>query len=161
MLERVRSTKLVLLLLAGCGAPAAPPEVAPTIATQQPTPPPPPPSLAPWAGRYQLSGQTVEDGCGGEIVLRAAAIEVDAAARALRADIVERDYTATVEDDHLVATGRFDVTNGCPESTVFERWDLARAGDGALEGELRSTWLIWPSCMRVCTVRFAVRAEPQ
>jgi hypothetical protein len=123
----------------------------------------PPPSIAPFAGNYSLSGEAAEDGCAGEIVLIARTLEIDAPARALRVDVVDHDYEAHIEEDHLVATGRFDVTaeNACPESTVYERWELERGREGGgLEGSLYSTWLMWPSCMSVCTVRFAVRAEP-
>jgi hypothetical protein len=120
-----------------------------------------PPSLEPYAGHYALAGEAVQDGCGGEIVLVARELEVDARRRAVRVEVVDRDYEAHVEDDHLVATGRFDVRDGCPESTVYERFDLRHAAGGGLEGELLSTWLMWPSCMAVCTVRFTVRATPE
>lgn len=147
----------IAMLLTACGPAAAPPAVAPAIAVEARVQPP---SLAPFAGRYRLSGRAIDEGCGGEIELAANEIEIEADTRALHADVVERDYRADVEGDRLVADGRFDVERGCPESTVYERWELARAPDGALEGELLSTWLIWPSCMDVCTVRFSVRADP-
>lgn len=159
----MRSSKhlLVACALAACAGPPAPSVIEPAAHApiELPAPPPAPPSLAPWAGRYHLSGAALEDECGGEVILAAGEIEIDAASRTLRADVVDREYDLEVEGEALVATGRFPVETQCPESTVYERWDLARAAGGGLEGELLSTWLIWPGCMRVCTVRFGVRAD--
>ena len=154
---------LACCALAACAGTPAPTDSNPTPRASielRPAPPPAPPSLAPWAGRYSVTGAALEDDCGGEVILAAGEIEIDPTSRTLRADVVDREYDLEVEGDGLVATGRFPVESQCPESTVYERWELAGGVGGALEGELLSTWLTWPGCMRVCTVRFGVRAEP-
>lgn len=153
------------LVSASCaGAPGrqvAEPEPSIALEPARPLPPPAPPSLAPWAGRYALTGQVLEDGCHGAVLLAAGEIEIDAVARTLYADAVDREYDAALEGGALVATGRFPAATPCAESTLYERWELERAEGGALEGELASTWLMWPGCMRVCTIRFGVRGEPR
>lgn len=160
---RTWASGLFAIVVCACGGtPPAPAD--PTVAAQlaaEPRRPTPPPSIEPFAGNYSLEGEPVEDGCAGEIVLLAHGLEIDARQRTLRADVVDRDYEAHVEGDQLVATGRLDVREGqCPDATVYERWELRRVEGGGLDGSLYSTWLMWPSCMHVCTVRFSVRARP-
>ncbi|MFK8004015.1 MAG: hypothetical protein AB8H86_30905 [Polyangiales bacterium] len=110
-----------------------------------------------WAGRFQLSGAPSEDTCGGAVILAAEHVVIDAGARTLEADVVDRRYEVTdIAGEGLVAEGRF-ATDVCPQSTLFERWTLQHNGD-AWTGTLDSTWPDHTNCERACTVRFEIRA---
>jgi hypothetical protein len=164
-MTRTLSVALALAFLCACGGPSGvttdTQQAVSQVLTEQPRPEPPR-SIAPFAGSYALEGEPYVDGCNGEIQLLAHGLEIDANARSLRADVVDRPYEARMEGEQLVAEGRLDVPSSqCQNATVFERWELHRAQIVGLEGYLYSTWLIWPSCMRVCTVQFALRAQPQ
>lgn len=142
----------------GCGA------SEPYASAIQPEPEPQPPALAAApapAGTFALSGRPTGDGCDGEVVLAARNIRVDPERGSLHADVVDRTYSARWDGERLVAEGRFDVRSACPNSTVFERWELRPSENGGLQGELASTWLRAPGCMQACTIRFAVQAAPR
>lgn len=153
---------LLAVFMVGCGHSTLPVEtVAPEPTAPPETPALPEPQevepLAPFVGHYRLSGSIESDGCNGQIHLAARNITIDEDLRLLHADVVERDFTISAEGDQLLAEGRFPATS-CPESTIFERWRLARMSDGSLEGTLVSLWLL-PPCRQACLVRFNVTAE--
>ena len=111
-----------------------------------------------WSGRFQISGAPSQDDCNGEIYLAVENLVIDAAARTVDGDVIDRRYdVAEISSTELVAEGRFP-TDVCPSSTLFERWTLQREGD-AWTGTLISTWPDSSDCARACTVQFEVRGS--
>ena len=119
-----------------------------------------PDPLASFAGVYSIVGRPSSDGCAGQIYLAARTFVVDAGARTLFADVVNRTYAARVEGGLLIAEGNFEDDATCAESQIFERWVLSRQADGSLAGALDSLWPLPPECGNPCLVRFSVAALP-
>jgi len=154
MLREVHALVLAAVLLGACGGA----DVVEDPAPFDDSPPPPVMTLEAFAGSYRIDGQAITDGCAEGVYLAARNIVVDPIARSLQADVVERTYAARVDGETLVAEGRFPSPDGCPDSTLYETWVLAREGD-ALTGTLSSTWLLRPDCMHPCTIEFAISAR--
>ncbi len=114
--------------------------------------------VAGFAGEYGLSGTVEEDACGARVNLAAENIRVDANAQTLHADVVERTYGISLDEEgRLIAEGRFP-SSTCPQSTLYERWTFTKTQTGILDGRLDSVWLLGPECARPCRTRFRVRA---
>lgn len=111
-----------------------------------------------WTGHFRISGAPSQDDCDGAVYLAAEHLLIDAGARTVHADVIDRRYdVAEISAAQLVAEGRFP-TDVCPESTLFERWTLQREGD-AWTGTLVSTWPDSSECTRACSVQFAIRGQ--
>jgi len=148
---------------AGCSAGAGGAAVqVPTVTVALPaatslavTPvPPPAPAIDDYVGRYRISGTRTSDECG-NVYLAAHHIQVTPS-KELRADVVNRTYTAHAGDTVLSAEGDFDVQTPCGQ--LHEQWTLARTEDG-LAGELVSEWPTPPDCAKTCRVVFAIHAQ--
>jgi hypothetical protein len=146
-------------VVGGCLVP--PPAVtAPAVAAPAaPVAAPAPDPMASFGGAYALVGRPMADGCGGQVYLAARSFVVDPAARTLFADVVNRTYSARIENGALVAEGYFEHESLCQDSRLFERWTLTRQADGSLAGTLESIWPLPPACSP-CGIQFAIVAIP-
>ena len=148
---------------AGCSAGAGGAAVqVPTVTVALPvatslaaTPvPPPAPAIDDYVGRYRISGTATSDECG-DVYLAAHHIQVTSS-NELRADVVNRTYSAHAGSTVLSAEGDFDVQTACGK--LHEQWTLSRTEEG-LEGELVSEWPTPPDCAKTCRVVFAIHAQ--
>ncbi len=155
----------LFIIFVGCGgASTAPVTTAPVpvtspeaVPTQEQVEPPAPNPLEEFAGTYHITGGIESDGCGGRIHLAVENAAIDADQGTLFADVVDRTFQARVEDEQMIAEGRFE-RSSCPESTIFERWTMTRTAEG-IEGTLESLWLL-PPCDQTCLVVFHVNGSP-
>lgn len=76
-------------------------------------------TLDAFAGSYRLIGETKHDGCAEGIYLAARNIVIDAAARSLYADVVDRRYDARIEADALIAEGRVPGATRCSSPSWY------------------------------------------
>jgi len=156
-----RAAVLISLVASSCASAVttAPAPVTSTVVVPAPAPVVVADPLEAFGGVYAIAGAPVADGCGGEIVLAARTITVNPAARTLFADVVNRTYTARVEDGRLIAEGHFQARGTCPETVIFERWILTLTPDGRLEGTLESLWPRAPDCANPCLITFVIAAS--
>jgi len=113
------------------------------------------------SGRYAITGRTVTDHCEESLMLAAKEISIDVEAGTLRADVVQRNYELDVRSGELIATGRFDLLEGCGTHQYLEVWRLRPQGPETLEGQLTTYYRDSPSrdCARACKLVTAIDAE--
>lgn len=133
------------LLLTGCAAAQV---ATPKPVTTQPAP-----------GVYRVYGRPVSDGCSGELHLAARTFVVSADFSRAHADVVERDYSGSLEDGQFIAEGIFP-ERSCPKAELHERWRLAPTEQG-LSGELEAFWMLPSDCRTPCRVIFEVVLVPE
>jgi hypothetical protein len=111
------------------------------------------------AGTYRVYSRVEDDTCGGEIHLATRTLIVLDDLKRVHADVVERDYSASIENDRLIAEGIFPESS-CPKAELHERWRLEPL-QGGLVGVLKAVWTLPSDCKTPCEVLFSVWLFPE